>query len=86
MVAGRSVAFARSSVVELSATKTAIPGELNCPAVPFAAGVPVQPAVLKIFTVVPDAAFPCTFGLLLLAGEAGFVPVIVGVGGGLCQP
>ena len=58
------------------------PGELNCPALPFAAGVPVQPAVLKIFTFVPDAAFPCTLGLLLLAGEAGVVPVIFGVAGG----
>ena len=77
-----SVARARKDVVELSGTETVIPGEENWPALDFAAGVPVHPAVLYIFTVVPAAAVPLTFGLLLLAGEAGVVPVIDGVPGG----
>ena len=68
-------------VVELSGTETARPGEAKPLALPVAAGAPVQSLVLKILTVVPASAEPLTSGLLLLAGEAGWVAVTLGGSG-----
>jgi hypothetical protein len=78
-----SVAVARNEVVELSGTETLMPGVPNTAVEALAIGEPVQAAVVYSFTTVPAAAFPLTLGLLSLAGEAGFVPVIFGVGGGM---
>ncbi len=67
----------------LSGTETVIPGVPNTAVEAWATGAPVQPAVVYSFTTVPAAALPLTFGLLLLAGEDGFVAVIFGMGGGI---
>src|SRR6185312_15693516 len=78
-----SVAVARKEVVVLSGTETVMPGAPNTAVEAMAAGGPAQPAVVYSFTIVPAAAFPLTFGLLSLAGEAGLVAVIFGIDGGM---
>src|SRR5262249_9696571 len=78
-----SVAVAWKVVVELLGTEAVMPGEEKFAAVSVAAGEPVQLAFAYRFTVEPGSAFPCTFGELSLAGEAGLVPVRVGGSGGV---
>ena len=57
---------------------------------PVASGAPLQVAFFQIFAWVgsPAPTVPCTFGLLLLAGLAGSVAVMVGASGGVvaCAP
>ena len=81
-----SLELAWKVVVVLSPTRTARPGDANLAAEPDAAGGPLQPAPLKSLTLGPGTARPLTRGLLSLAGEAGSVPVIRGLGAGACRP
>ena len=75
--------MARNEVVVLSGNRDRDPGVPNTAVEAWATGEPVQPAAVYSFTTVPAAALPLTFGLLLFAGEDGFVAVIFGVGGGI---
>jgi hypothetical protein len=68
-------------VVELGATVMPIPGEANVVSEPEAAGVPLQAAFVKRSTVDAFSAVPITFGVVVLPGETGLVPVIVGAPG-----
>src|SRR5918912_1005621 len=63
-------------------TVTAIPGEANEAAVPLAAAVPEQSAVVNRRTVDPASAEPSTFGDVPFAGDAGLVAETVGAAGG----
>ncbi len=76
-----SVAVAKKVVVELSATVTARPGEEKVAAEPVAATAEVQVEFVKSLTVEPASAVPSIKGVLLFAGEAGFVDVNVGPAG-----
>jgi hypothetical protein len=78
------VAVAWKVVVLPAATVTAMPGEAKLAALPVAAGLPEQSAVVKILIVDPALAAPFTLGVVLLPGDVGSVPVTVGTAGRSC--
>ena len=66
----------------MSATATLSPGEEKAAAVPLAATVLVQEALVYSLTVEPASAVPLIEGLLLFAGDAGEIESDDGALGG----